>query len=215
MAYISKNTIEEVKNNVTIQDYMKRIAVPELGGYYGQYDGTFKYKNVAQCPVHVEDTPSFRWFPETNSCYCYGCGFGGDVIALHRKFMDVNKNTQVSFNEAVEFLKSTFIDNVEYVKVIKTREGLVHERYNLNAEDKKKSALINIESDGVSKSRYYRIFREASDRIIKSNDLSDGVKCKIYDYIELIDLMLEHNKISADTARYKIKEKLSEIGVRV
>ncbi len=32
------------------------------------------------CPMHPERTPSFYVFPDTGSCYCFGCRQGGDVI---------------------------------------------------------------------------------------------------------------------------------------
>ena len=32
------------------------------------------------CPMHKEDTPSLKIYPESNSYYCFGCGTGGDVI---------------------------------------------------------------------------------------------------------------------------------------
>ena len=35
---------------------------------------------VALCPFRDEKTPSFYIYPETNSCWCYGCQQGGDVI---------------------------------------------------------------------------------------------------------------------------------------
>ena len=34
------------------------------------------------CPFHNEKTASFTVFPATKSCYCFGCGSGGDVITF-------------------------------------------------------------------------------------------------------------------------------------
>ena len=41
---------------------------------------------VGQCPFpdHEDRSPSFTVYPETNSCFCYGCLRGGDVIELAR-----------------------------------------------------------------------------------------------------------------------------------
>jgi len=35
---------------------------------------------IGLCPLHNEKHPSFRIYTETNSCWCYGCNQGGDVI---------------------------------------------------------------------------------------------------------------------------------------
>src|SRR5215217_7315964 len=41
---------------------------------------------VGQCPWpdHEDRSPSFTVYPETNSCWCYGCLRGGDVVELAR-----------------------------------------------------------------------------------------------------------------------------------
>lgn len=34
------------------------------------------------CPLHNEKKPSFNWYKDTNSWYCFGCAKGGSVIDL-------------------------------------------------------------------------------------------------------------------------------------
>lgn len=53
---------------------------------------------VSLCPLHNEKTPSFFVYPETNSCWCYGCGKGGDGIS----FVMLIHN--FSFPEAVKYI---------------------------------------------------------------------------------------------------------------
>jgi hypothetical protein len=53
---------------------------------------------VGLCPLHNEKRPSFYIYPETNSCWCYGCNQGGDVINLVRLLHGY------SFREAVQYL---------------------------------------------------------------------------------------------------------------
>lgn len=53
---------------------------------------------IAKCPLHEDRSPSFVIYPETNSCWCFGCQKGGDSIAIVRLL------NNLSFIEAVEYL---------------------------------------------------------------------------------------------------------------
>lgn len=44
-----------------------------------------RQRNKYLCPLHNEDTPSFTWYKDTNSFYCFGCHEGGNVITLYMK----------------------------------------------------------------------------------------------------------------------------------
>ena len=50
------------------------------------------------CPFHNEKTASFTVFPATKSCYCFGCGSGGDVITF------IMRVENLDYVEALEFL---------------------------------------------------------------------------------------------------------------
>lgn len=54
---------------------------------------------TAKCPLHNERTPSFVIYPESNTCWCFGCQQGGDSIALA---MLLNN---LPFIEAVKYLQ--------------------------------------------------------------------------------------------------------------
>jgi len=62
------HSIEHIKQNLVISDIL-----PEL-----------HEKQTIHCPLpgHRDRTPSFRYYPETNSFFCFGCGRGGSVIDL-------------------------------------------------------------------------------------------------------------------------------------
>lgn len=53
-------------------------------------------RGKALCPFHNETTPSFTYYPATNSCYCFGCAKVADSIEVYKKLHDV------SFKEAVD-----------------------------------------------------------------------------------------------------------------
>jgi len=48
------------------------------------------------CPLHNEKTPSFVWYIQNNSWYCFGCGQGGDVIDLYMKLHNVDFKSAVN-----------------------------------------------------------------------------------------------------------------------
>ncbi len=58
----------------------------------------FKHKK-ALCPFHNENTPSFTYYPKTNTCYCFGCSTYADAITIYR-----NQHPNLTFKEAVAAL---------------------------------------------------------------------------------------------------------------
>ena len=59
----------------TIEDYLtKELNLRmERGGRY------------VCCPLHDENTASFRYYADEDTFYCFGCDVGGDVVVLHRE----------------------------------------------------------------------------------------------------------------------------------
>lgn len=53
---------------------------------------------IGLCPFHSEKTPSFTVFKNTQTCYCFGCGSGGDVVTF------IMKMENLTYVEALEFL---------------------------------------------------------------------------------------------------------------
>ncbi len=53
---------------------------------------------IGLCPFHSEKTPSFTVFKNTQTCYCFGCGSGGDVVTF------IMKMENLDYVSAVEFL---------------------------------------------------------------------------------------------------------------
>lgn len=76
---------------------IKEIPIGDLIGIEptGRSGGRVYYG----CPLHNEVNGSFVWYKKNNSFYCFGCGEGGDNIALVMKLNDC------SFKQAINMMK--------------------------------------------------------------------------------------------------------------
>lgn len=90
---INSSTIDRVKQLPILDVVSKFIEVK---------------KDLACCPFHGEDTPSFRVNPERNRFKCFGCGEGGDGIAF------VMKHENLPFSKAIEKICANHGIHVEF-----------------------------------------------------------------------------------------------------
>jgi len=89
----------ESKERITEEKIQQALRTP-IENIAKQYLKLYKSGKalVGLCPFHPEKHPSFYIYPETNSCWCYGCNRGGDVINFVRLLFGY------SFKEAVQYL---------------------------------------------------------------------------------------------------------------
>lgn len=194
----SKQMVAEVKNKITIPMYFYNIIIPQMGSYYDLYPVDFESKVVVCCPLHDEDTPSCRYYPETNSFYCFGCQRGGDTIALHRYFAEKMNGIKPEYNEAVAFLYNYFIKGKETETFIDKSKQTIHptnERLNTDQE--------------IVKFNIYRVNLEKS--ISFDNTLKDEVKQQLWREMDIIDCLLSKNLIKATEAEQHLKQKVKEL----
>lgn len=185
-----------IKKNVTVQNYFDKMIIPAMSFYYDGEYVDFESKPTCKCPLHSEDTPSFRCYTYSNSFYCFGCGEGGDIIALHIKFMDINMATKVSFEEAVNYIYDTFVQGKE--KTIRTTTFDSEEPLSTNIE------LI----------RFYKFRNELEYSMLKDNDTNLNKKILAYSQMDNIDKLVGMNLMNATDALdalYKVRNKMRPI----
>lgn len=176
---------EEIKNNITVPMYFDKIIIPNMG-YYFESGVDLEVYPVCKCPLHNEDTGSFRYFDYSNSFYCYGCTIGGDVISLHIQFYLASHNVSLRFAEAVEFLYKFFIEGNESSLATRNNRGKETEaRLSTNVE------LVRYNKKAVYLEKY----------ILETLGLSTMQKSQAYHRIDLYTRFVNKNKLNASEAR--------------
>lgn len=189
----ASNKYYKVKD-LSFQKYFDSIIIPQLPGYFDTYPVQFNYKPVVCCPLHDEDTPSFRFYEETNSFYCFGCQTGGDIIELHRDFIGRMSGTKPTRDEAIKFLYSYFIEGKETAELNKTQEV--------------KQEKLNSDSD-IVKLNIYRFNLEQS--ISFDNTISLEDKERMWEILDNIDILISKDLIKASDAKSIIQKSYKEI----
>lgn len=184
----------EVLKKVSIPMYFYNIIVPQMGNYYSEYGVDFDTRITVCCPLHDEDTPSCRYYPETESFYCFGCGKGGNVIYLHKYFASRMNGIEVSLDDSIVFLYNYFIKGKETEAIVK---GQVIEKEKLNTDY------------DIIKLNMYRVNLEQSMTFDKHLDIN--VKQQLWKELDDIDCLVSLDMIKASEAEQYLKKKVREI----
>ena len=186
-----------VKANVTIPIYFYTIIIPQLGSYFDNYPVNFENDPRACCPLHDEDTPSFRYYEDTNSFYCFGCQKGGDVVNLHMYFAEKINGKKPDRDEAIAFLYQYFVQGHESETFIDKAAQTIDGNEKLNTDTE--IVRLNI----------YRMNLEKSLTFDKNITLK--AKEQLWAVLDNIDMLLSKDLIKADNAEEYIKQKVREI----
>lgn len=191
---MADNRTTEIKQKVSIPMYFYNIIVPNIPDYYSDYPVDFDIRPVACCPLHDEVTPSMRFYEETNTFYCFGCTAGGDIIELHRRFMEKLNGTKPSFEESVAFLYNYFIKGKENALITVTANG----------------KGIDYQSTVVEVLRLSRYTDILENQLLLDNKVPDITKHILWRELDSIRVLIRKNKINATDAMEYIKHKVKE-----
>ncbi len=198
---MDKTKIEKVKERVLIPDYIDKIVKQEMPWYFTDYAIDFDNRPYIKCPLHGEDTPSFRYYEETNTFYCFGCGIGGDVIKLHREFVERLNNEQISFNSAVDFLFDSFIDKIKAPVVNKKNKTKIVSKHELKRVEQKESELV----------RFKRVYMSMDSQLNLEESLNLDQKIKLYKVIDDAIRLVKDNLVTAEEAIKYLKDNYKEV----
>ncbi len=118
--------IEELKARCDIVDI--------ISGYVNLKRAGSNY--VGLCPFHNEKSPSFTVFTKNDSCYCFGCGAGGDVITF------IMRMENLDYVSALEFLANRAGLSLPVDRI---NEGAVNKRKRILEMNKQAARFFNSE----------------------------------------------------------------------
>lgn len=85
--------IKDVSKQVDIVGYFNTYVYPLDPGTFRRLSGNTR---SVVCPLHDDTDPSFHYYKETNSYFCFGCRDFGDVVRLHRRIQQIYHDRQIS-----------------------------------------------------------------------------------------------------------------------
>lgn len=122
-------------------------------------------KRMVSCPLHDEDTPSFRYYPETDTFYCFGCQKGGknkgNLVYFYKFLQESREGRKISYITAMYELATHYnlgreiIDRIKKLrdnrKVIESRDFLLKELESLRDIRLKKQSVCRDNIDNSKK----------------------------------------------------------------
>lgn len=68
------------------------IATVSMRDIADKYGIRINRQGFCCCPFHNENTPSMKFYDNSDGFYCFGCGVGGDVVNFVQRFFELTYN---------------------------------------------------------------------------------------------------------------------------
>lgn len=103
-----------------IIEYYKKVVQPIDNQRY-----KVKSDKMFVCPLHDDHDPSLGLIESKNGdmVHCFGCGFWGDIVKLHKTFVRRQSRRVISDDEAIRELCGIFGEKYENVPKPENTEG--------------------------------------------------------------------------------------------
>lgn len=187
---------DDVKTRIKIPTYFSKIIVPQLGDYYSEYPVDFDSSPFCCCPIHDEETPSMRYYEETNTFYCFGCRKGGDIIKLHREFIERQTGEMPSLDDTVNFLYDFFITGNEDKQIGKGPSRL---------------KIGDDTSTNVELARFSYYTENLNRQLVIDSSLPKDRVEKLELLMDKIDVLVSKGFLNASLAEKYLRERVDEL----
>lgn len=187
---------DDVKTRIKIPTYFSKIIVPQLGDYYSEYPVDFDSSPFCCCPLHDEETPSMRYYEETNTFYCFGCRKGGDIIKLHREFIERQTGEMPSLDDTVNFLYDFFITGNEDKQIGKGPSRL---------------KIGDDTSTNVELARFSYYTENLNRQLVIDSSLPKDRVEKLELLMDKIDVLVSKGFLNASLAEKYLRERVDEL----
>lgn len=140
----------------TLEDYVTKELKLDLerGGRY------------CCCPLHDENTASFRIYDNEDTFYCFGCDRGGDVVVLHR-LLAKRAGREIRYGEALGEVRKIVYKHTKNPKVLEGGEQ--HKRSNYVVDGKRVIARTVAREESTETSE--AVLAPISSRIPKQEEV--------------------------------------------
>lgn len=90
-----------------IAEYFNSMIYPRHPrlGYFNEDDAN---PGKVVCPFHDDLNPSMGIVPDSEVFHCFGCRASGNVVTLHRRYLEKYHSVKMSYKDALQDLIETF-----------------------------------------------------------------------------------------------------------
>lgn len=188
---LTAEQLNMVRKNVDYQTYFDEIIVPNMPDYYsGFHEVHFDVRPSCKCPVHTEDTGSFKirtWGDGITTHYCFGCGIKGDIINLNIQIKSALFGITISSRE--ESARELY---EEFILKNKVR----------NYSAKKMSLVADrpVELSTVDEVIKYKLGISKIEGFLNKTFIDSDEVILYYKYMDKLSYLVENNRINATVA---------------
>lgn len=109
----------------TVRDYYDRYIVPTNPKYA---ERVFSKHSLVLCPFHDDNDPSLGLIRDKHDkdvevFHCFGCGAGGDVVRMHRRFEFIQNKKNITLEQATKEVANLYgieLDEEKHTNAVRT-----------------------------------------------------------------------------------------------
>ncbi len=91
-----KRAEDTIISLVDLPKHINEVIIPANSHKYKNWDNKDITAGAVICPFHEDKDPSFSYEKKRNFAYCFGCHKGGNVIGVHKSFLNTRQGTKTA-----------------------------------------------------------------------------------------------------------------------